>query len=242
MSLSQHPFFRPRPAPPPPPPSFFFFSPPRSFFFSIPRSRHRRPFPPPLFVSPIITQAQILAKYPHLEIVNFRGNVQSRIRKLNEGVVAGTLLALAGLKRLDLAAEATAVLSEDEMLPAVAQGAIGIACREGDARAGELLAALNHEPTRVAVVAERAFLAALDGSCRTPIAGLCRQGPDGGLTFRGLIAKTDGSEILETAASSPTFTAEEGARVGTAAGAELKGRAPAGFFDWAEAQAKLDVK
>jgi hydroxymethylbilane synthase len=194
------------------------------------------------FLSPSSPQAQILAKYPHLEVVNFRGNVQSRIRKLNEGDVAATLLALAGLKRLDLEAEATAVLDEDEMLPAVAQGAIGIACREGDAAAGELLAALNHEPTRVAVVAERSFLAALDGSCRTPIAGLCRQAPDGGLTFRGLIAKTDGSDILETAMTSPTFSAEEGARVGAAAGAELKGRAGAGFFDWAEAQAKLDQK
>jgi hydroxymethylbilane synthase len=125
------------------------------------------------------------------------------------------------------------------MLPAVAQGAIGIACREGDEGAAELLAALNHEPTRVAVVTERAFLAALDGSCRTPIAGLARQAPDGGLAFRGLIAKTDGSDILETAVSSATFSADEGARVGTAAGEELKGKAGAGFFDWAEAVAKL---
>ena len=112
----------------------------------------------------------------------------------------------------------------------------------GDDAAGALLAALNHEPTRVAVVAERSFLAALDGSCRTPIAGLCRQGADGGLTFRGLIARTDGSDILETAMTSGTFTAEEGVRVGAAAGAELKGRAGPGFFDWAEAQAKLSAK
>jgi hydroxymethylbilane synthase len=82
-------------------------------------------------------QAQILAKYPTLKVVNFRGNVQTRLRKLQEGACDGTLLALAGLKRLDLADKATSILSTEEMLPAVAQGAIGIACREGDDRSGE---------------------------------------------------------------------------------------------------------
>ena len=89
-------------------------------------------------------QAQILAKHPGLEVVNFRGNVQSRIRKLSEGVVSATLLALAGLRRLDMTQHVTAILSTEEMLPAVAQGAIGIACRTGDARFEGYLAKLNH--------------------------------------------------------------------------------------------------
>lgn len=102
---------------------------------------------------------------------NFRGNVQTRLRKLNEGACSATLLALAGLKRLDMTEHITKTLSIEEMLPAVSQGAIGIACRTDDDASLKLLAALNHEETRIAVVCERAFLTALDGSCRTPIAG-----------------------------------------------------------------------
>lgn len=178
-------------------------------------------------------QAQILAKRPDLQVINFRGNVQSRLRKLSEGACAATLLALAGLKRLDLEDKLTSILSEDDMLPAVAQGAIGIACRDGDDAAARLLAALNHEPTRVAVVTERAFLAALDGSCRTPIAGLCRQGGDGGMTFRGLVASPDGKRVLETSRVSGVYTAEEGVKLGRDAGEELKKNAPSDMFDWA---------
>lgn len=105
------------------------------------------------------------------QVENFRGNVQTRLRKLNEGACSATLLALAGLKRLDMTEHITKILEIDEMLPAVSQGAIGIACRTDDDASRKLLAALNHEETRVAVVCERAFLSALDGSCRTPIAG-----------------------------------------------------------------------
>jgi hydroxymethylbilane synthase len=179
-----------------------------------------------------------LEKYPHLEVVNFRGNVQSRLRKLSEGECSATLLALAGLKRLGLADKATSVLSEEEMLPAVAQGAIGIACRDGDAAAAELLAALNHEATRVAVVAERAFLAALDGSCRTPIAGLCREAAGGKMEFRGLVASTDGKRVFRTKGEASAFNAEEGERLGRELGAELKKSADADIFDWAEIAAK----
>lgn len=105
------------------------------------------------------------------QVENFRGNVQTRLRKLNEGACSATLLALAGLKRLDMTEHITEILSIEDMLPAVSQGAIGIACRTDDASSRSLLAKLNHEETRVAIVCERAFLAALDGSCRTPIAG-----------------------------------------------------------------------
>ena len=176
-------------------------------------------------------QAQILAKRPDLEVVNFRGNVQTRLRKLSEGVCDATLLAYAGLKRLDLADKATSILSEDEMLPAVAQGAIGIACRDGDDRAAEALAALNHEETRLAVVCERAFLAALDGSCRTPIAGLARKTSDGGMSFRGLVASLDGKRVLQTSREGAA-TEEDAVAMGREAGEQLKKEGGPGFFDW----------
>ncbi|GAB4816451.1 hypothetical protein N2152v2_003497 [Parachlorella kessleri] len=176
-------------------------------------------------------QAQILAKYPHLQVVNFRGNVQTRLRKLQEGTCDATLLALAGLRRLDMTDKATSVLSTEEMLPAVAQGAIGIACRSDDPRAAQALAALNHEETRLAVVCERAFLAALDGSCRTPIAGLAQRNGDGRLSFRGLVARPDGSKVHETSREGPMNEADAVA-MGREAGEELKKNAGADFFDW----------
>ena len=173
-------------------------------------------------------QAQILAMNPTLKCVNFRGNVQTRLRKLDEGVVDATLLAYAGLKRMDMADEATAVLEWEEMLPAVAQGAIGITCRTGDDEQLGFLAALNHEETRIGVECERAFLAALDGSCRTPIAAHAYKSGDK-LEFRGLIASLDGKEILETSGSGD-WSFESGQKVGTDAGAELKAKAPEEFF------------
>ena len=110
-------------------------------------------------------QSQLLWKYPELKCVNFRGNVQSRIRKLKEEVVDCTLLALAGLKRMDLTEHATKILDFEDMLPAVAQGAIGISCRTNDDKMQEYLSKLNHEETRLAVECERNFLRSLDGSC-----------------------------------------------------------------------------
>ena len=151
-------------------------------------------------------RAQILAQHPSkgFRVVNFRGNVQSRLRKLGEGEVDATLLAYAGLKRLGLTDKITRVIPLEEMLPAVAQGAIGIACREGDDASAALLARLNHPPTYAAVACERAFLAALDGSCRTPIAGHCQvvNGEAEGtlaLQFDGLVAHPDGLKIHRVA-------------------------------------------
>ncbi len=140
-------------------------------------------------------QAQILARRPDLEVVLLRGNVGTRLKKLEAGEVDATLLALAGLKRLGLAEQATSILSTEEMLPAVAQGAIGVEMRAGDDAVARLLAPLDHGPTAVAVAAERACLAALDGSCRTPIAALAEHEPGGGLRLRALIALPDGSEL-----------------------------------------------
>ena len=138
-------------------------------------------------------QAQVLHRRPDLRVATFRGNVQTRLRKLGEGEVQATFLAMAGLRRLGMAEAARSAVDVDDMLPAVAQGAIGIAARSGDARVLSLLAPLDHPETALRVIAERAFLKRLDGSCRTPIAGLAEM-VDGGLRFRGEILKPDGSE------------------------------------------------
>jgi hydroxymethylbilane synthase len=165
-------------------------------------------------------QAQLLAKNPGLKCVNFRGNVQTRLKKLQEGIVDATLLAHAGLRRMEMTEHITRVLEFDEMLPAVAQGAIGIQCREGDERILRYLDALNHPDTKVAVDCERAFLAALDGNCRTPIAGQARL-VDGQLLFQGLVAKPDGSIVYET---SRAGAIEQAVQMGTEAGTELKAK------------------
>ena len=171
-------------------------------------------------------QALVKRMRPDLKVVPFRGNVETRLRKLDDGEVDATLLALAGLKRLDLADVATALLPLDEFPPAVGQGAITIETREDDARARELLAPIIHADTSTALECERAFLAALDGSCRTPIAGLARVEGER-LQFRGLIIRPDGSETHETMRDGMRADA---AALGADAGEELKRRAPADFF------------
>ncbi len=173
-------------------------------------------------------RAQLLWRRPELEVVEFRGNVQTRMRKLSEGVAEATFLACAGLNRLFMKDVQRMPLETDEMLPAVAQGAIGIERRADDHRVAEMLSAIHHGPTGVRLAAERAYLAALDGSCETPIAGLAEL--DGGsLRLRGEILRPDGSECLEDAEGGPT---EDAAEIGRALGARLLARAPEGFFDW----------
>src|SRR5690606_6356938 len=164
-------------------------------------------------------QAQLLAKRPDLRVVNFRGNVETRLRKLAAGEVDATLLALAGLRRLGIAHEGV-VLAPEEMLPAVGQGAIGIECRADAEAALALLAAIDHAASHVSVRAERALLAALDGSCHTPIAGHAAIA-DGRLDLRALIARVDGSECLRTERSGAPEDAEA---LGADAGAELRAR------------------
>ena len=136
--------------------------------------------------------AQVRWKRPDLRIVSFRGNVETRLAKLAAGVADATLLAAAGLNRLGMRARATSLLEVDEFLPAVAQGAVGIEIRDGEQRMEELLRPLSHAATEIAVEAERAFLARLDGSCRTPIAGFAQIDGDE-LHLRGLILAPDGS-------------------------------------------------
>jgi hydroxymethylbilane synthase len=171
-------------------------------------------------------QAQLMAKNPTLKCVNFRGNVQTRLRKLDDGVVDATLLAIAGLKRMNMDGCATSVLDWDEMLPAVAQGAIGIQCRSDDERSLRYIHTLNHEETHVCVNCERAFLEALDGNCKTPIAGQARI-VGGKIKFRGLIAMPDGSKVYKTEAEGAIEDAYE---LGFKAGTELKERAGEEFF------------
>lgn len=172
-------------------------------------------------------QAQLLTQNPTLKCVNFRGNVQTRLRKLDDGVVDATLLAIAGLKRMEMQDCATAVLDWDEMLPAVAQGAIGIQCRSDDERSLKYIDALNCMDTHVCVNCERAFLEALDGNCKTPIAGQARI-VDGKILFRGLIAMPDGSLKYETEATGEIEDAKE---IGRKAGEELKAQAGEKFFE-----------
>lgn len=141
--------------------------------------------------SSIRRAAQALRLRPDLRIVPFRGNVHTRLQKLLDGVADATLLALAGLKRLDEAHRATAILDPDQFMPAPAQGAIGIAIRAGDDRLAEIVAPLDHAPTNQAIAAERAMLAVLDGSCRTPVGALTHW--DGEmLVLKGEILSLDG--------------------------------------------------
>ena len=146
------------------------------------------------------TSTEAIAKRarPDLRVVPLRGNVETRLRKLDDGEVDATILALAGLKRLGLMDHATTIMSAEEFLPAVGQGAIGIEARENDKRTRGILARIDHADTSIAIAAERAFLAELDGSCKTPIGGNAMLSGDV-LQFRGLIAKPDGSAAHETA-------------------------------------------
>jgi hydroxymethylbilane synthase len=171
-------------------------------------------------------QAQLRKLRPGLRVADLRGNVETRLRKLDEGQADATLLALAGLERLGLAAQASDVLSTEEMLPAVAQGAIGVTCRADDAVTRALLAPLNDPRSATAIACERAFLARLDGSCKTPVAGLAEI--DGGaLRFRGLVLTPDGAEWHSVEMDGP---AEDAVRIGNDAGQDLLARAGPSFL------------
>jgi hydroxymethylbilane synthase len=171
-------------------------------------------------------QSIVLHRRPDVNVVPLRGNVGTRLAKLREGQVQATLLALAGLRRLGLAHEATAILDPDEMLPAVAQGAIGVTCRTGDASLRQRLDGINHQPTMICTMAERALLAALDGSCRTPIAAHATLAGST-LHLRALIVTPDGRRAEATERRGP---AGDGVALGRDAGAELKARGGADFF------------
>ncbi|RUT29349.1 hydroxymethylbilane synthase [Arsenicitalea aurantiaca] len=170
--------------------------------------------------------AQIRHRRPDLDIVGFRGNVQTRLQKLREGVADGTLLALAGLNRLDQRSQVTEILDPELFPPAPAQGAIGLEIRAEDTRTRGLVAPLDHAETTIAVRAERAFLRELDGSCRTPIAARSTLG-NGQLTIFGQLLTPDGREIVEGEKTGPAGEADA---LGQALGAMLIARAGPDFI------------
>ncbi|MEX0366669.1 MAG: hydroxymethylbilane synthase [Ruegeria sp.] len=173
-------------------------------------------------------RAQLLNRRPDLRVVEFRGNVQTRLRKLADGVAECTFLAMAGIRRLNMADVPATPIPTDAMLPAIAQGTIGIERRSDDTRAADLLAAIHDVETGHRLTAERALLAALDGSCETPIAGLAEL--DGStLRLRGEVLRPDGSEAIS---DDVTGAVEDAAELGRAMAAGLLARAGEGFFDW----------
>jgi len=173
-------------------------------------------------------KAQLKLRRPDLEVVEFRGNLQTRLMKLDKGVAEATFLAMAGLKRLAMDEVPKTAIEVETMLPAVAQGAIGIERRVDDMRMAEMLEAIHDGPTGQRLAAERAFLAALDGSCETPIAGLAEL--DGSeIWLRGEVLRPDGSEAIDHALRCPI---EDGAEAGREMAGKLLDQAGEGFFDW----------
>jgi hydroxymethylbilane synthase len=172
-------------------------------------------------------QAIMKRARPDLEVAPLRGNVETRLRKLDDGEADAIILALAGLKRLGLESRATRIMDAAEFLPAAGQGAIAIETRDDDARTRDAVAKIDHAATSTAVATERAFLAVLDGSCKTPIAAHASLAGDI-LQFRGLILKPDGSAAHETSVAGPV---REAVTIGRDCGAALRQYAGPGFFD-----------
>ncbi len=173
-------------------------------------------------------RAQLLHKRPDLNVVEFRGNVQTRLKKLADGVADCTFLACAGLNRLGMSDVPATPVDPSDMLPAVAQGAIGIERRTDDSNTARLLAAIHDSPTGHRLAAERQFLFTLDGSCETPIAATSTIA-DGTLTLHGEVLRPDGSDALS---GTRTGAIEDGPALGTDLAQDLLKRAGKGFFDW----------
>lgn len=171
-------------------------------------------------------RAQVLNRRPDLGVVEFRGSVQTRLRKLQNGIASATFLAMAGLNRLGLTNVGAVPVSPDDMLPAVAQGAIGVEQRRDDDAVAALLAAIDDAPTSCRLAAERALLAGLDGSCQTPIAGLAELS-DGTIRLRAEILRPDGSERLYQALEGAAAAAAE---IGAEVASVLRGRSGPDFF------------
>jgi hydroxymethylbilane synthase len=172
-------------------------------------------------------QAQLLHTRPDLTTTVLRGNVETRLDKVKNGVCAASVLAYAGLRRLGLADRAGVVLDADTMVPAVCQGIVGVTVRADDTDLRDLLAAIEDSAARTAATAERALLAALDGSCRTPIGGYARLLPGGELHLTGLVARADGSFLLRRTLRGP---AADAARIGAELGASLRADSPRDIF------------
>ncbi len=177
--------------------------------------------------SSVRRQAQLKHARPDLRFTLFRGNIGTRLEKIAAGEVSATLLAYAGLRRLGLEDRASLPLSPELMVPAACQGIVGVTIRSEDTELHSLLAAIEDAEAQAVATAERALLAALDGSCRTPIGGYARLLDDGSLHITGLVARTDGSFLLKRAATGGKADAQ---RLGRALGLELKADSPADIF------------
>jgi hydroxymethylbilane synthase len=177
--------------------------------------------------SSVRRQAQLLHARPDLSVGLLRGNVQTRLAKLHDGAFAATLLAFAGLRRLGLADQATLVLDPDAMLPAACQGIVGVTARADDPDILDRLAGIADPAASVAAAAERGLLGELDGSCRTPIAGHARIGPDGRLRLTGLVARADGGFLLRRSIDGAPA---EAASLGAELGRSLRADSPADIF------------
>ena len=178
--------------------------------------------------SSVRRQAQLLAARPDLRVVPLRGNVQTRLGKLRDGLCDATLLALAGLNRLRLSPDRMIVLDPEVMLPAACQGIVGITVRATDQQARAMLASLDDSVSRAAATAERALLAELDGSCRAPIGGYARLQPDGRLLLSGSVGRADGTFLLRRDLTGRPADAD---RIGQTLGTSLMVDAPADIFD-----------
>lgn len=177
--------------------------------------------------SSVRRQAQLLHARPDLHIVTLRGNVQTRLSKLAARECAASLLALAGLRRLGLEDRASLVLDPDAMVPAAGQGIVGITVRAADTELRDLLSAIEDPEAKAVSTAERAMLAELDGSCRTPIGGYARLLPTGELHLTGLVARTDGTFLLKNSLHGSAADAE---RIGRELGGRLRADSPRDLF------------
>lgn len=177
--------------------------------------------------SSVRRQAQLLHARPDLRVASIRGNVQTRLRKLGDQECQASMLALAGLHRLELDVPGAVILAPEIMVPSAAQGIVAITVRADDTALRDLLARIEDQVSRTVATAERAMLARLDGSCRTPIGAYARLLPDGGLTLTGLVARADGSFLLKRVLSG---SAADALRIGDDLGASLRADAPADLF------------
>jgi len=177
--------------------------------------------------SSVRRQAQLLHARPDLQVASIRGNVQTRLRKLREGECQASLLALAGLRRLDMEVPGAVVLDPSVMLPAAAQGVVAVTVRADDIALRGVLAAIDDQASRIAATAERAMLAELDGSCRTPIGAHASISTGGSLTLTGLVARADGTFLLRRTLAGASADA---ARIGEDLGASLRADSPADLF------------
>ena len=160
----------------------------------------------------------ILNLRPDLQIVNFRGNVDTRLRKIEDYEVDATILAVCGLKRMQLTNYITSIIEPEEILPAIGQGALAVQCRLDDEFSSSIARRINHLETSFCVEAERAFLSEINGSCKTPIAGYCEI-KNGALFLRVLVTSPEGNKIYQTNRTGNFSDAKE---MGRDAGLEIK--------------------